>query len=328
VEVPQAWAVTGWERCYLNEVTIMFGSEMIDVAVGMIFAYLLLSLICSAVSELLERWMKNRAGDLEKGLRELLNDPDGTTLVTKIYDHGMISGLFKGEYDPKAKDMSNLPSYIPSRNFALAVLGLLGAEGSAAGSIEGFRAAIDKVENLRVKNALAAMLQAAAGNVDKFRENIENWFNSTMDRVSGWYKRRSQMTVFVLGFIVAGAMNVNSISIANDLWVHKAQRDALVSSAQGYLVNHSDGLKGTDSGLEANIDKFKKYGLPIGWNISWPDDRWGRSRFVFVCLLGWLITACAVSLGAPFWFDMLNKIIVVRSTIKPHEKSMEEPSKS
>jgi hypothetical protein len=43
--------------------------------------------------------------------------------------------------------------------------------------------------------------------------------------------------------------------------------------------------------------------------------------------LGWLLTALAVSLGAPFWFDMLNKIIVVRSTVKPHEKSREEGSK-
>jgi hypothetical protein len=44
-------------------------------------------------------------------------------------------------------------------------------------------------------------------------------------------------------------------------------------------------------------------------------------------LLGWLITACAVSFGAPFWFDMLNKIMVVRSTIKPQEKSQPEASK-
>jgi hypothetical protein len=43
--------------------------------------------------------------------------------------------------------------------------------------------------------------------------------------------------------------------------------------------------------------------------------------------VGWLITALAVSLGAPFWFDMLNKFIVVRSTVKPHEKSLEEKSK-
>jgi hypothetical protein len=306
----------------------MFGSEMLDVAIGMIFTYLLLSLICSVLNEFIERSLKNRAGDLEKGLRELLNDPDGSNLVKKVYDHGMISSLFKGNYDPKARDKTNLPSYIPSRNFALAILGVLVPDSSATDSMASFREAVGKIENARVKNALSAMLQAAADDVNKFRENIESWFNSTMDRVSGWYKRRSQLIVFVLGFLAAGAMNVNSVSIANDLWVHKAQRDALVSSAQGYLVNHPDDQKGMNAGLKADIDSFENYGLPIGWNISW-HRTWQRwMAFAFLSLFGWFITACAVSLGAPFWFDVLNKFIVVRSTIKPHEKSMEEPSKS
>ena len=43
-------------------------------------------------------------------------------------------------------------------------------------------------------------------------------------------------------------------------------------------------------------------------------------------VLGWLVTALAVMLGAPFWFDVLNRIMVIRSTVKPHEKSPEEPS--
>jgi len=41
---------------------------------------------------------------------------------------------------------------------------------------------------------------------------------------------------------------------------------------------------------------------------------------------GILITAFAVTLGAPFWFDALNKMMVIRSTVKPHEKSPEESS--
>ncbi len=44
-------------------------------------------------------------------------------------------------------------------------------------------------------------------------------------------------------------------------------------------------------------------------------------------IAGWAITAFAVSLGAPFWFDILNKFMVVRSTVKPAEKSPPEASK-
>jgi len=308
----------------------VFGSEMLDVAIGMIFTYLLLSLICSAINELIERNLKNRAADLEKGLRELLDDEQGSGLVKQVYEHGMINGLFKGDYSPTASDKSNLPSYIPSRNFALAILGILGPNSPAAGPSISFREAVGKIPSTKVKTALTVMLTVAGEDLDKFRESIENWFNSTMDRVSGWYKRRSQLIVFALGFAAAGVMNVNSVSIANDLWVHKAERDALVSAAQGYLGSHGakDGQTHLDSGLKSNIEGIESYGLPIGWNIRWPNDWWSWLRFGIWSLFGWFITACAVSLGAPFWFDMLNKFIVVRSTIKPHEKSPEEKSKN
>jgi len=322
---------------------------MLDIAIGMIFTYLLLSLICSAINELIERSLKHRATDLEQGLRELLDDKDGTGLVQKVYDHGMINGLFKGDYKPAASDKSNLPSYIPSRNFALAMLGILmpnppapataAAPGAAPAPGVSFRNAVSQITNAKVKNALTSMMNVAADDVDKFRESIEGWFNSTMDRVSGWYKRRSQLIVFLLGFAAAGVMNINSVSIANGLWVHKAERDAMVSAAQGYLVNHpvKEGEPGSDSRLKANVENIESYGLPIGWNSGTiknihngkiPAGKLEWFLFLGWSALGWFITACAVSLGAPFWFDMLNKFIVVRSTIKPHEKSPDEKSKN
>src|ERR1700730_14479199 len=215
----------------------MFGSEIVEVAIGMVFIYLLLSLICSTISELMERKLKNRAADLERGLRELLNDPDGSSLVKQVYDHGMISGLFKGTYDP-SKSKTNLPSYIPARSSALAIRGIVLPNSSGLASADRSRQAIAQIENPPVKKALLAMLAAAQDDLNKFRDNIENWFNSTMDRVSGWDKRRSQLIVFALGFAIAMAMNVNSVTIANDLWLHKAQRDALVAAARGYSERH------------------------------------------------------------------------------------------
>jgi hypothetical protein len=122
----------------------------------------------------------------------------------------MINGLFKGNYDPSAKDKSNLPSYIPSRNFALAILGIVAPQSSAVS----LRDSVDKIENAKVKNALTAMLHEAGEDANKLRDSIESWFNSTMDRVSGWYKRRSQLIIFLLGFGAAAIININSITIA------------------------------------------------------------------------------------------------------------------
>ena len=104
----------------------MFGSALLDVAIGMVFVFLLLSLICSAFNELLETRLKNRARDLEKGIKGLLGANTG--LVDKLYNHGLIFSLFRGTYAEASKNKT-LPSYIPSMNFANAVAGLLGPAG-------------------------------------------------------------------------------------------------------------------------------------------------------------------------------------------------------
>jgi hypothetical protein len=303
----------------------MFGSDILDVALGMVFVYLLLSLICSAVKELIEQVTKHRARDLETSLRELLADPDGTGLVQKIYNHGMIFGLFKGAYNP-AGSKRNLPSYIPTRNFCLAILNIIAPDGD--GTIASLRQSAARIDNQKVRTALLAMLNDAGNDLARFRDNLENWFNSAMERASGRYKRRAQVVIFVLGFAAAILLNVNSITIAKDLWSNKAKRDVLVSAAQGYLGKQSQPPGGNppaalDPGLKSDLDELQRLGLTFGRK---PVESIGPLPWIWIYLAaiaGWLVTACAVSMGAPFWFDVLNKISVVRSTIKPQEPATE-----
>jgi hypothetical protein len=311
----------------------MFGSEMLDVAIGMAFTFLLLSLICSAFNELLETKLKNRAGDLERGITGLLGSNTG--LVSKLYSHGLIFSLYRGTYDEATKKKT-LPSYIPSQDFATALTSILVAENTPI-TMNGIQATIANIANPQVKSALITLFNDANGDLQKFRKSLEDWFNSAMDRVSGWYKRRTHVVIFALGFSIAVAMNVNSISLAQDLWTNKATRDALVGAAQGYLEKHpasaastpaSSNASNLDQGLKAAIDELKGTSIPIGWsqkvlqNLRTYPFLWGAS------FLGWFLTACAASLGAPFWFDILGKIVVVRSSIKPGEKSAPAPSKS
>lgn len=303
----------------------MFGSDILDVALGMVFVYLLLSLICSAVKELIEQVMKHRAKDLEASLRELLADPDGTGLVQKIYNHGMIFGLFKGVYNP-AGSKRNLPSYIPTRNFCLAILNIVAPDGD--GTIASLRQSVAGIDNQKVRTALLAMLNDAGNDLARFRDNLESWFNSAMERASGWYKRRAQVVIFVLGFATAILLNVNSITIAKDLWSNKAKRDVLVSAAQGYLGKQSQSpgvnppAAALDPGLKNDLDELQRLGLTFGRKPSEAGPR-AQLWIYLAAIAGWLVTACAVSMGAPFWFDVLNKISVVRSTIKPQEPATE-----
>lgn len=361
----------------------MFGSAMLDLAIGMVFVFLLLSLICSAFNELLETWLKNRAGDLEKGIKELLGRDTG--LVDKLYNHGLIFSLYRGKDYQEASAKKTLPSYIPSKDFANAVVALLGPQSGAIPSAADIRNSINAIPNQQVKSALLSLLNAAADDLQKFRAAVEGWFNSAMDRVSGWYKRRAHVVIFISAFAIAVAMNVDAISIARDLWTNQAQRDALVGAAQGYLNKHSSqsnpnpspanaatapssqsqpasttnpspaspaasanpssapaqtqaaaaqtsaakpAAANLDEGLAADIDLLRKTYLPIGWTRDY-FDHLGCSPLLWLsALLGWLLTACAASLGAPFWFDVLGKIMVIRTSVKPGEKSGEVKSKA
>ncbi len=105
---------------------MLFGSTILEVVIGMIFVYLLLSLLCSAISEYIEAWLNFRAKDLKKGITLLLNDTDGggVDLAQKLYSHGLIRPLYR--------NVNSLPSYIPSRTFALALWNM--ASGGAGGA--------------------------------------------------------------------------------------------------------------------------------------------------------------------------------------------------
>jgi hypothetical protein len=324
----------------------MFNSSVIDVAIGLVFVFLLLSLVASAAKEGLESFFKRRAEDLEKGIKELVGK-DGGAFVASLYNHGLINSLFAGTYGDKK---ASLPSYIPAKNFALALMDLWNQGANATPPVP---------LPSNVKQALEAFTIPAGTDLTKMQALIEDWFNSSMDRVSGWYKRRTQYWLFGIGLVITIAVNVDCGLIAKRLSTDTTLRQAVVTAAQAQLkkkpASTTDATpKSSDpladpaiTQIKTNLSALDGVGLPLGWSESvkvWHADvaaakdpkneassghlwRVAYWNLIFSHIVGWLLTALAVSLGAPFWFDTLNKIMVVRSTVKPHEKSKEEGSK-
>ncbi|GLC27791.1 hypothetical protein rosag_43040 [Roseisolibacter agri] len=340
----------------------MFGSKILDVAVGLILVFFLVSVICSTIREGLEAWLKSRAAFLEQGIRELLHDEQAVGLARSVYTHPLIYSLYAGRYTPGASRHrpfalargTGLPSYIPSRNFALALMDLAARgpvtqQGSGASSaspvlsLAEVRANVVNLENAYVQRVLLTAIDTAQGDLDRAVANLAAWFDSGMDRVSGAYKRGTQNVVLVIALIVTVGLNINTITIADYLYRNDEARAALVARAEA-AARDSSLLKGGDSTrylrARAALDSLQ---LPIGWDIGWgaprptprataravwadimsPDQWWND---LFAPIVGLLITAFAASLGAPFWFDVLNKVMVIRSTVKPREKSPEEGS--
>lgn len=91
----------------------MFNSGILDVVIGLIVIYLELSLVCTAVNEIIASVLKKRAKELERGIAKLLTSPQ---LVAKFYAHPLIQGL-----RPDGKT----PSYIPSQTFALTIMDIV-----------------------------------------------------------------------------------------------------------------------------------------------------------------------------------------------------------
>ncbi|MBC8031305.1 MAG: hypothetical protein H7Z16_14420 [Pyrinomonadaceae bacterium] len=341
----------------------MFATSIIEVGIGLVFVYLLMSLICSAANEIIESFLKNRATDLERGIRELFNQTDGGDLVAKFYNHPLINGLFPGKYGHSNNGAvgfrdylksTNLPSYIPARNFAYAIIDIAlhppaeaktdpaRDDANAAGvrvsaidsavlpvSMDAVRSALrENLGNKQAGRALRALAEQSGADVNALRANVESWFNGSMDRVSGAYTRRVKWIIFALGFTLTVLLNVNTITIARRLSTDATLRSVMVAQAEG-RVNRADAQ---NADFEKNRKDLEGLGLPIGWpnGIDFinplKNENYNTWSHFLLPLLGWLLTASAISLGAPFWFDLLNKFLVIRATVKPHEKSMEEGS--
>jgi hypothetical protein len=319
----------------------MFGSNMLEVALGVIFVFILVSIICTAVREGLESWLKTRAAYLEHGIRQLLADNAGTGLAKNLYNHPLIFGLFTEGYKPGKTSGSpalfakggNLPSYIPSKNFALAIIDIA-ARGPITNdvnsdpntpviSLDILRQNVANLGSPTVQRLLINAIDSAQGDLNKAQANIEDWYNSGMDRVSGWYKRSTQIIIFAVALLVSIGLNINTLTIADYLTKNETAREMLVKKAEAI---NKQGLPDNQTYDSAKAE-LNSLGLPIGWSqLNSNTDANSLVGIFFGGIIGWLLTALAASLGAPFWFDTLNKVMVIRSTVKPHEKSQEEAS--
>ena len=287
----------------------MFGSTILDVACGLIFVYLLLGLLCSVLNEWIARLFALRASILETGIRNLLSGkgPDGGELAESLYNHPLIKGISR----------QGKPSYIPSRSFALALLDIF-APADAAGpkALKDARTAIANLppEN-QAKKALLSLVDEAGDNISKARENVEKWFNDAMDRVSGWYKRKIQLITLGVAFVVSVGLNIDTFVIANSLYRDPTVRASVVAAAEQAVKqpSPSDSLSSL-TGMGQFQEELEQLRLPMGWSDlrQKPHNPGGWIAKFF----GWLFTALAASLGAPFWFDVLSSFINLRSVGK------------
>lgn len=154
-------------------------------------------------------------------------------------------------------------------------------------------------------------------------QNVEHWFSDGMDRFAGWYKRWTQWLSLLVAAIVVVLANADTIKVARTLLHDDTFRGAVVSAAETAIQN-----KDAEKDL---LQQAESLGLPFGWTATLDIDKKDAGTIFASCLMkivGLGVSILAVSLGAPFWFDVLSKIVNVRATGKPPQQKQNSGKKA
>lgn len=302
--------------------------DVLEVLIGTITVFLVFSIVVTSVVEAISSLFKLRARNLEKALKTYYSqeiDGKGKKLYEALKDDPILGTLYRDK---------NLPSYVGSDLVAKSVIGFLqshhGLNCMQDITTEDIRKTIARIpDSHELQSLLHAYLDRCDGSVDGFIAEVENHFDTAMDRASGWFKRYVQRITILVASVLVGSTNLNTIEIVRHLSDNPESRAALIMMAENHLLQAEQyeeykGEAGINEGeLEViiaetelarkryidSVSQLSSSGIPIGWNNNQAGD-----TSMAVHALGLIISAFAVSLGAPFWFDLLSKFMRVRST--------------
>ena len=267
----------------------MFNSTVLDVAVGLVFTFLAVSLAVSAITEGVASMLGWRSQTLLQGVKDLLNDQTFTGIALNIYNHAMVAPRDPGTAK-KESDLKNLPTYIAPTHFADALIDVVGITKDA--SAANIKSVIQQnVPDPQLQSLLKGVVDRTAGDVIQIRNQIGSWFDSSMDRVGGAYKRKTQVWSFFVALILAAGLNVSSVDVGKALWLQP-------------LLARTIGTTSQFAPVEA-LQKLQQLDVPIGWTPTKVHNLTSLNGLETV--MGWLITAVATLFGAPFWFDALER---------------------
>jgi hypothetical protein len=182
--------------------------------------------------------------------------------------------------------------------------------------------------NATVKGLLRDALREAdrvtevAAKAETFQKALETAFNEAMERVSGWYKRRVQLILFAIALVLVASINADSFALGQRLWKDNALRTAVVAQATNTVNDkqaacaktENSGVKPTPADVAGKcLDQVTQLGLPLGWSQATSPSGWAIPGKA----IGLLLTAFAILLGAPFWFDLLGKVSQLRGAGQP-----------
>ena len=358
-------------------------NSYLETAISLVFVLLIFSVIAYVLQELVAINLQYRAKVLQRALTQLfgpiqskgrnflINQLSTSTVsgIQLFYNHAQITTL--------KKNPGRLPAYIPPGNFAMAVLDLVSQAHPNLDALSVIKTNL--AANPGISGQISTILKNLAStstSVQELQHKLETWYSDYMDRVNGWYKSHTLLSMRLIALGVTLFFNLNILTLAKTIYLDSDMRGKLVKMAEqvaddprSFMEMYGSTIQSQITAIDSTyaprirsadslttikltaailsekgklVDSFTKVrlhaidtitrdisslGIPLGWKQNWSASLYNKKNSldcgaVFFLILGWLITAGCISMGAPFWFDLLGKVVNLRRTgIKPAEPS-------
>jgi hypothetical protein len=293
----------------------------INIVIGLVFVLLLFSLLTSTVMEVIASILSLRARNLRYTLENMLGEK-----MDEFVRHPLFRQLSYATNRRARLSTYFLPASVSKDTFIAILHDFMGAGGS-----EALAQKVEALDEGDLKRMMQFLLRQSGSDPAVFKEQAGFWFDEIMSRASEWYKRNLKWWLFGVGFVLACVFNVDTIQVYQNISSSTTVQKYLVEMASNY-AEKTDTVTGPDLNLtlEQSVTRmdsalqqieYIRSPLGLGWQ-SLEEER--NVPWWLIKLAGLLLTGVAVTFGAPFWFDILKKILSLRgggSTEKTPEQN-------
>jgi len=293
----------------------------LNIVIGLIFVLLLFSLLASTVMEVIAAILSLRAKNLRYTLDNMLGEK-----VDDFVRHPLFRQLSYATNRRARLSPYSLPGYVSKSTFVSIFQDIM----DAGGGKDGLAKKIESLDEGDLKRMMQFLYRQSGGDPALFMANSERWFDEVMERASEWYKRNLKWWLFAVGLALAAIFNADTIRMYQNISSSATVQAFLVEMAADFTektdsigpTNMNLTLEQSIARMDSSLQKIDQIQSPLGlgWDASETDK---TLPWWLIKLAGLLLTAIAVTFGAPFWFDLLKKLMSLRSGTR--EKEPESP---
>ncbi len=305
-------------------------TAMVDVAIGISVVYLGASLFATVLNEYIAQVLKLRATQLGRDLRVLVDDAAVRATLAKI-------PALKDHFGAGAEKRPG-SSYVDTTMLARQLMGGIQVAQQGVAGVAGLVASVDALPgDSALKAQLKAIARVSADTTDNYVKAVSEWFDKSLTMLGEVHKRKMQLISIIVGLVLAVALNINTARLVKHLYHDKSSREAVAALAAKFVETTTPAdlercTKRSSPPVAADSSCARVQALMSGvggsegvWAslpIGWDREADGSLPLTWSAVVGWPLTALAVSLGAGFWFDLLSKVVNIRHGMR--KPKMEE----